>query len=167
MRFYENGLTWPFYLFVYTPPHIKFFCRKGEDGQHSPLKTHTAKHSLSSQHQWFPPSPVCSLFSIDHLALSSINLQNALFKMLINTTIDFQKCHDTLRQDLLMVVSPQWCASLQLGKWWMSESMCTLPVCQARPMDFGWRCRMEQSRCWSSGVNVNVMYLHFYLINIL
>lgn len=34
-----------------------------------------------------------SLFSIDHLALSSINLQNALFKLLINTLIDLQKCH--------------------------------------------------------------------------
>lgn len=34
-----------------------------------------------------------SLLSIDHLALSSINLQNALFKLLINTLIDLQKCH--------------------------------------------------------------------------
>lgn len=128
MSFYENGLTWPFYLFIYIPlppppVPVKLHCGRSlieldwEGGPHpseTHTKTHTAKNSLSNQQRrwlFFPPST----FSIDHLALSSINLQNALFKLLINTLIDLQKCHHTLRQELLMVVSPQRFSSLQSG----------------------------------------------------
>lgn len=86
----------------------------GRDG-YTPL--HTQKHTLLKT--LFPininNSFSSSLFSIDHLALSSINLQNALFKLLINTLIDLQKCHHTLRQEVLMVVSPQRFSSPQSG----------------------------------------------------
>lgn len=66
-----------------------------------------------------------SLFSIDHLALSSINLQNALFKLLINTLIDLQKCHHSEARaadgsEPTVVQFPT------VREWWMLEWMCTL-----------------------------------------
>lgn len=58
---------------------------------------HTALWNTRCQKQSFQSTlmtpPPHTLFSIDHFALSSINLQNALFKLLINTLIDLQKCH--------------------------------------------------------------------------
>lgn len=130
------------YSFISPPPQPppapdKLHCGRsliswvGWDG-HTPLKykqktkktPHAAKNTLSNQHQQLFPS---SLFSIDHLALSSINLQNALFKLLINILIDLQKCHHTLRQELLMVVSPQQLSSLQSGSdECQNERTCTL-----------------------------------------
>lgn len=66
--------------------------------RHTSLK-YTQKHTLPKT--IFPVNIndtfSSSLFSIDHLALSSINLQNALFKLLINTLIDLQKCHSVAK----------------------------------------------------------------------
>lgn len=127
MSFYENGLTWPFYLFIYIfppppppPPvpvklHCRFWIAWDREGWTCPFKTHRMTHyqKLPSQSTSMTSHP--PFFSIDHLALSSINLQNALFKLLINILIDLQKCHNTPRQELLMVVSPQRRGSRQSG----------------------------------------------------
>ena len=165
MSFYEKGLTWPFYLFIYRPPHPCQMCTVessqypgiGRDW-HTPLKhtqkNHTLPNTLSNQHQC-PPPP---LFSIDHLALSSINLQNALFKLLINTLIDLPKCHRTLRQEPLMVVSLHWCSSLQSVSDECQNEVC-FTVCQAQagPMAFGWKCPTELESCFSIASNVKVL----------
>lgn len=114
-------------IHLYPPPTSSCPCqialwkvpdRVGLGGRATPLwnthkNTHCQKQSFQSTTTTTLFSP--STFSIDHLALSSINLQNALFKLLINTLIDLQKCHHTLRQELLMVVSPQRFSSLQSG----------------------------------------------------
>lgn len=55
----------------------------------------------------------------NHLALSSINLQNALFKLLINTLIDLQKCHHSEAG----AVECSECTRFELPTvkgWWMS-----------------------------------------------
>lgn len=76
--------------------HVRDIARKdgmgvarGGAGDSAPQKNPTQTR-FSNQHQQLSAR---SLLSIDHLALSSINLQNALFKLLINTLIDLQKCH--------------------------------------------------------------------------
>lgn len=80
------------------------------------------------------PSSICS---IDHLALSSINLQNALFKLLINTLIDLQKCHHTEAR----AADGSEPTAVQLPtvrKWWMSEWMCILQSARQCRWFLGW-----------------------------
>lgn len=140
------------YSFIYSPPppppvpvkshgarsQIAWVGRK--DTPFWITRSHCQTHHFQSTPMThFPPS----LFSIDHLALSSINLQNALFKLLINTLIDLQKCHHTPRQELLMVVSPQRCGSLQA---WSDE-------CQNECVHYSLPGRANGLQVW--GVQVN------------
>lgn len=148
MSFSETGLMWPFYLFTFPPPPqpvpVRLHHRRspiGRDG-HTPVKhtkKPTVKQTLSNQHQWLFPA---FLFSIDHLALSSINLQNALFKLLINTLIDLQKCHRTPRQEPLMVVSPQQSGSDEC------QNECVHYSLPSRADGFGLKCPSEQAKWW-------------------
>lgn len=126
MSFYENGLTWPFYSFIYPAPPLltKLYCYKSPipwdwEGWTHPSQTHTQNIHCLFPNDIYDCSPP-SLFSIDHFALSSINLQNALFKLHINTLIDLPKCHHTLWLEVLTVVSPHWCSQSTVRKWRMS-----------------------------------------------
>ena len=130
----------------------------GRDG-HTPLKytqKHTAKNSLSNQHQW-----LFFLLPVFHRSFSLVIHKSA--------KCPFQAAHKHPHRSLKMpphsearaVVGSEPTA-VQLPtvrKWWMSGWMCTL-VCQARPMDFGLRCPSELPRLWSRGVNVNGIYLY-------
>lgn len=97
-----------------------------------------------------------SLFSIDHLVLSSINLQNALFKLLINTLIDLQKCHH-LEESAVDGSDPIPVQFPSVQKWWMREQMYTT-ACKAKVMDFGWRCQSELANLLFNMVNTNDIY---------
>lgn len=171
MRFYKNDVTWPFYLFIYMPPSTSFCpCQTApakvagmmklgmewtELPQKNKKKQHTKPHTLAKTSfqvnisSTFSP---LSLFSIHHLALSSINLQNALFKLLINTLIDLQKCHSEARAvdgHEPTAVQPTAVQTF-ITKWWMSEPMCTL---QSASLAFGYRgVKNELARCWSRGL---------------
>lgn len=150
MSFYENSLTWPFYLFIYTPHPLHLLLSLSNCTVEGPwyrgirMEGHTPfkfKQKNNCQKTVFSinindsfPSSICS---IDHLALSSINLQNALFKLLINTLIDLQKCHHTEAR----AADGSEPTAVQLPtvrKWWMSEWMCILQSARQCRWFLGW-----------------------------
>lgn len=137
MSFYENGLTWPFYLFIYIPPFPPLLSLSnctvegpwyrgiGRFG-YTPLKytqKHTAKNTHSNQHQQL-------LFHrpVFHRSFSLVIHKSA--------KCPFQAAHKHPHRSPKMpphteakAVDGSEPTAVQLPtvrKWWMSELMCTL-----------------------------------------
>lgn len=143
MSFYENGLTWPSYLFIYIPPTphvpVKLHCGRSLIlwdwyGWTHPSNTHTVKNTLSNQHEW-----LFFYFPVFHRSFSLVIHKSAKcpFQAAHKHLIDLQKCHHTEAR----VVDGSEPTAVQLptvSKWWMSKWMCTLQSARQSQWILGW-----------------------------